>query len=387
MVETSAPPKICVVAVSPMTVQVFLMPHLERLSRNYDVTIVTNSSRPIAEFARTSGVTFVQLSFERKPSILLDLCSIVGLMRILSKSKFSAIVSVNPKAGLLAAIAGFLSNVKVRVHWFTGQVWVGSGRIFRFFMKSLDRLVVFLCTSALADSRAQQTFLVEQGIARRGEIEVLCEGSISGVDCARFAPNYATRLSKRENLGLDKDVFVTVFLGRLTRDKGVFELAEAFSRMVSARESLLMFVGPDEDHVAAGLRRTLESASKRFVFVGGTDRPEDYLAAGDLMCLPSHREGFGSSVIEASATGLPVLVSDIYGLRDCFLDSVTGYDFPVGDIAALATKLDWFSHNPVQSKIMGENGREFVRAHFDQLQVVNAFEGFLSERIRQATSR
>jgi glycosyltransferase involved in cell wall biosynthesis len=151
----------------------------------------------------------------------------------------------------------------------------------------------------------------------------------------------------------------------MNRDKGVPELLEAFGHLAADHsEAVLLMVGPDE----AGMQLAA-GATERVIWTGGTPEPERYLAAGDLFVLPSHREGFGSSVIEAAATGLPAVASRIYGLTDAVVDGQTGLLFPCGDVAALEQALRALVADPVRRRSMGEAARERACREFPRERV------------------
>ena len=127
------------------------------------------------------------------------------------------------------------------------------------------------------------------------------------------------RLASGNNLILPIEAIVFLFIGRLTRDKGVLDLAQAF-KYLNAASAHLLFVGPDEQNMQAELISLLETDSQNIHFVGHTNTPESYMAAADVLCLPSYREGFGTVVIEAAAVGIPAIASRIYGLTDAVVD-------------------------------------------------------------------
>lgn len=378
---------LCFVTTSPMTISAFLRPHLLGLSSKYDVTVVTNlNGFPVSTFGLPE-IRFRNLDLRRDISPIADFFAFVKLCRILRQSDFAAVVTVTPKAGLLGSLSSAFAKVPVRIHWFTGQVWANKRFPLRHIMKLADRVILTAATSALVDGFSQRDFLVQQKVGRAESFKVLLNGSISGVDCVRFTPNLAKRTEMRLKLGLKGDVFTVIFLGRLKREKGVLELATAFTQMDISLDSSLLFVGPDEDRVTEFIKTKLEQAERRVTFVPHTDFPEDYLVASDVMCLPSTREGFGTSVIEASAVGLPVAVSDIYGLRDSVLEGKTGVVFPSGSISAMSQALGDLANAPDLRIKLGSEGVKFAREKFAQDDVVSEFHAFIEVEILKLNPR
>lgn len=141
-------------------------------------------------------------------------------------------------------------------------------------------------------------------------IDVLCDGSICGVDAARFRPNAFARKRIRDSLDIEEHDRVVLFLGRLNRDKGVLDLAQAFTELSEKMANvILLFVGPDEEGLNPLLKETMSECMARVRFVEMTQTPEDFMAAADILALPSYREGFGSVILEAAACGVPAVAS------------------------------------------------------------------------------
>jgi len=149
------------------------------------------------------------------------------------------------------------------------------------------------------------------------------------------------------------------------------------SKEFSSKELALFFIGPDEENLKNLISTSLFLAPINFIDF--TSTPELYFQLGDVFCLPSYREGFGTSVIEASALELPVICSDIYGLRDAFIDKKTGLSFRVNDIEDLKNKMSYFVESPKKIKQFGENGGIFVREKFSARFVSNCLLNFYLE--------
>ena len=105
---------------------------------------------------------------------------------------------------------------------------------------------------------------------------------------------------------------------------------------------------------------------KIVTFVNFTNEPEKYMAAADIFCLPSHREGFGMAALEAAATSLPVINSNIYGLSDAVEKNITSLAFEVGSISQLKQNIKRLMNDKDLSKKLGENGRKRAKEKFNQ---------------------
>jgi glycosyltransferase involved in cell wall biosynthesis len=159
---------------------------------------------------------------------------------------------------------------------------------------------------------------------------------------------------------------VFLFVGRLTVDKGVLDLAQAFVRARPDMDADLVLVGYDHEGLAPRIRAIGESVGDRLRVLPMTATPEDAYAAGDVFCLPSYREGFATVVIEAGAAELPVLGTRIYGLADAIQEGVTGLLHEPGDIAGLAAQMKVLSADAELRSRLGRAGRAMMTSRFSR---------------------
>lgn len=366
--------KICIIATVPMSIDVFLRPHIERLSGEYDVYVISNYANcqlPIDSFA-----TYLHVPLARQIAPWSDVISLFSLLSVFKRHRFDIVHSVTPKAGFLGMLAACLALTPIRIHWFTGQVWATRNGISRFLLKNADRLIVFLSTYILADSHSQRDFLVSEGVCHSGSIQVICDGSICGVDAERFKPDAHQRNLIRSRFGVPIDAPLILFLGRLNFEKGLREFASAMFLLKEHVDLHWMVVGPDEEDMVEYIQSITSSFHERVHIHGRTSTPENYMAAADIFCLPSYREGFGSSVIEAAAIGLPTVASRIYGLTDAVVDGVTGLLVPSGDEHALALSLRYLVENSEVRSTMGREARNRAISQFSRERVVDGVLNF-----------
>src|SRR5262249_11796978 len=139
------------------------------------------------------------------------------------------------------------------------------------------------------------------------------------------------------------------------------DLARAFAAVADRHASAyLLIAGPDEDGLSRSVEDLLAGRLGRVRCTGYTDRPEDFMAAADVFCLPSYREGFGQVAVEASATELPVIASRIYGVTDAVVDRETGLLHAPGDVDALTGMMQDLLVAPELRRRLGRAGRERV---------------------------
>lgn len=343
------------VATTPFAVNAFLRTHLLALAEIHEVTLCVNTTAyPLVdEVARAVRVRHIDIA--RKIAPWQDLRALFQLLRCFREIRPATVHSLTPKAGLLAMLAGWLARVPWRFHTFTGQVWATRTGAARALLKGIDRLIALCASQVFADSASQCRFLEDEGVVRRGGVTVLGQGSVAGVDLARFRPDPAARAALRTETGVADAVPVFLFVGRLVRDKGVFDLVEAFATL-NARHGQweLWMVGPDEEGLQASLQAEGEQHGARIRWFGPTPTPERYMAAVDVFVLPSYREGFGSVVIEAAACGIPTIAYRIDGVVDAIVENHTGCFVAKGNVEELAQAMERLGSDPEMLSDLGE---------------------------------
>lgn len=367
--------RICIVAAAPLTLKAFMLGHLQAMAKMAEVTVVANFGAEDASFPWPAGISRVAIPIARPIAPWADLIALLALYRLLRQSRFDLVHSITPKAGLLGMLAAWLARVPLRLHSFTGQVWVTRTGVMRGLLKSADRLTARLATQVLADSASQRDFLIAQGVVAAPKSAVLAQGSICGVDTARFRPDPAARARVRRGHGIAADAVVFLYLGRVNRDKGVLDLARAFAALDRADAHLLL-VGPDEEKLRPAISTATAASAARLHFVEFTPAPQDYFAAADVFCLPSYREGFGTTIIEAAATGLPSIGSRIYGITDAIVEGETGLLVEAGNVQQLAQSMRTLAADAGARARMGQRARQRAQRDFSSAVVTAALLGY-----------
>ena len=379
-----AKPRICFVVSSLMTAVAFLSDHMRALSANYEVHLVANADP--AEIARAGlqCATFHRVRIERRTAPFHDFQALCALVRALNATKFSAVHSLTPKAGLLTAVAAFIARVPVRIHTYTGQVWATRHGPARWFLKRMDWLIARLDTHVTVDSVSQREFLRDERVLKRAQGEVIGPGSVSGVDARRFKPDPWAREKIRSELDIPARALVFLFVGRLNRDKGVLALASAFDTLAHERADVfLLFVGPDEESLEREIRERCARGASRVRFVSWTDQPERYMAASDVFCLPSLREGFGAVIIEAAAAGVPAIGSRVYGVIDAIEPGITGLLVPPANPSELASAMRELANDSAMRSALGAAARERAFRTFSNSTLTSEFVAFYERVLKQ----
>jgi glycosyltransferase involved in cell wall biosynthesis len=373
------------VTTTPLIVDFFLGRHLAEFSRVSQLSVVFNAREGEPAVARGLPLRLIDVPIRREIAPAWDVLALVSLILLFLRERPDGVISVAPKAGLLAMVAAWVARVPFRCHVFQGEVWATRRGVMRSVLRAADRLTARRSTHQLVVSHSERDFLGREGVVDATRAQVLGSGSISGVDIERFRPAPLVGREVRREVGAnDADVLI-IFLGRLRRDKGVLDLARAWAPLAANDPRLrLMFVGPDEDGLRDAIRRAVpKSVVGRLSFVGLTSSPERYLAAADIVCLPSYREGFPITALEGAAMALPVLASRIYGIEDAVVENVTALLHRPGDVEDLRAKLDRLIREPDLRRRLGEAGMARVHAEFEAGRVVARYVSFVSEAINE----
>ena len=373
--------KICFITAIPGTAESFLKDHMKALQNEYKVFFVSNERDESKIVVPHDGYYYADI--QRGISLIDDLKGLWQLRRIFAKEHFDAVHSVTPKAGLLTALAGAMARVPARFHIFTGQVWATKTGFARFFLKALDKLIARLDTNILVDGEGQRQYLIKNGVLKESNSCVLGSGSICGVNLSRFQPSLQARTQARAQNGIGEDKIVFAFMGRLNRDKGLYELLEAFDMLASRRDNLfLLLFGRDEDAIASHFCEYEHlRPGANFLYYGETPEPYLMLQAADVFVCPSYREGFGVSVIEASALGLPVICSDAYGMMDAMIDGENGLRCKVADVDSLYNAMAKLADNDELRSSLGKKGRQRIIEEFSSDRVTSLWQDFYRKEL------
>jgi glycosyltransferase involved in cell wall biosynthesis len=374
------------VASHPMSVVTFMLPHIRALKDMVTVQVLVNTTDSTLLQQRGVDVRIEPVQVVRPIAPWADIKALWNLYWRFKRIRPLAVHTITPKAGLLGMTAAYLARVPVRMHSFTGQVWVTRKGLMRWLLKAADQCTFAMATDALVDSPSQRDFLIQEGVLTAAGSAVLGAGSICGANTQRFCPNSNALQAVRSEIGTAPDALVCLYLGRLNRDKGVLDLAAAFAQVAAKHpQAELWVVGPDEANWFEQMQALLGDAMGQVKRVGFTPEPERFMQAADVFCLPSYREGFGSSVIEAAACGVPALASRIYGLTDAVAEGRTGWMHEPGNVQDLAEKLDDLLARPDELVARGVAAREHAMTMFAEETITAAMVQFYKKRLYETT--
>jgi glycosyltransferase involved in cell wall biosynthesis len=336
----------------------------------FEVHALSSPGPELEAFRDGEGVRVYGIEMRRRITPLRDLRAVAAIVRVLKRVDPRIVHAHTPKGGLLGMIAAALAGVPVRIYHMRGLPMMGATGPRRLLLRWTEMIACRLAHRVLCVSRSLREVAIDERLCPAEKIVVLGGGSGQGVDAAeRFDPDRlgnAVGRETRSRLGIPASAAVVGFVGRLVRDKGIVELAEAWSELrTRLPEAHLLLVGPWEpqDPVPAEVQARLESDPR--VHLAGMDWDTPALfAAMDLVLLPSYREGFPNVPLEAAAMRLPVVATRIPGCVDAVQDGVTGTLVPPRDSRALAEAALAYMRDPDLRRRHGEAGRRRVLLEF-----------------------
>lgn len=383
--------KICIVTTVSVTLKAFVLDMAKSLAESGDFEIHFVCDRDEA-FAAMLPDSFHYHPIPMARGISLSGFKAACEMRKLFKAeKFDLVQYSTPNAACYASLAAKSAKIPVRLYCQWGIAYVGFQGLKRRIFKLVEKMVCRKSTMVEPDSFGNLRFSHEEKLYTPEKSRVIWNGSASGVSLEKFDITHkdAWRRETREKHGIPADAKVFVFIGRITRDKGVNELFEASQKLLKAHDdAYLVMVGSIEksDTIRSELYEWTQS-EPRVIYAGFTNEVEKYMAAGDIYVLPSYREGFGSAVVEAEAMALPVIVTDIPGPTDAMKRDETGLVVAKADADELLTAMETLYASPELRATMGKRAAEFVQSSFEQKTLFEKIRKDRTELIEQSKSK
>lgn len=332
--------------------------------------VICSPSEELESFAKEYEFEYKPIEVLRKISIWKDLKAVAETYRYIKEIKADVVTGHTPKGGLIAMLAAWLARVPIRIYLRHGLVYETSHGLKRALLINIDRLASRLATKIVCVSPSVARRSIEDGLNPESKQIVLAHGTCNGIDVERFckdAINVEATDALKKQLGIKEDDFIIGFAGRLVRDKGIVELVRAYQVIREQYQNVkLMLVGMLEirDALPDDVVNTIKE-DKGIISTGyvGYASIEKYYALMDVYVLPSYREGFPTSVLEASAMEIPVITTRATGCCDSIIDGETGFfiDHDAKEMEEAIMKL--YNNNTLCDKI-GKAGRKMVVDNF-----------------------
>jgi glycosyltransferase involved in cell wall biosynthesis len=353
----------------------------------FRVTLVSSPGELLNRTAAREGVESIAIPIQREIAPIADLVSLARLWWLLLRLRPQMTEFSTPKAGLLGTIAAWLAGVPARIYMLRGFKVEGTRGFKRRILLAAEKVTSACAQVVLCNSHSMRAEALALGVAPEAKLNLLGDGSSNGVDVERFSPGPS---NVRDRLSLPREAPVLGFVGRLTCDKGLPELMEAFDAILKAEPAAhLLLVGwfdAAEDALCANLRTRIEN-HPRIHCTGFVADTAPYYRAMDVMVLPTWREGFPNAVLEAAATGIPVVTTIATGSRDSVVPEVTGLLIPPGYPEAISEAVLKLLSDPARRQRMGVAARAWVVEHYSNDRVLGLITTFYRSLLEPSTRR
>lgn len=341
--------------------------------QGYEIVVVSSDAPNTDAFCKRNGVRFVPLNIPRSVSPVAITKAVKSICSLIRKENADAVFGHTPVGALCAMIAARLCGVKNRVYYRHGLIYTTMQGLKHTIFKAEEKFVASLATSVINVSHSLSKLAVADGLNEAEKQYVIGHGTCGGIDAQNiFNPSLVDAdklLFIKKKLGLNDADIVFGFCGRICNDKGIPELVDAFElfqKLHSNIKAKLLFIGKFDtrDGISEEKKQQIESNSD-IVISGHIDKVEIpyYYSMLDVFVFPSHREGFGMCVVEASAMEKPILDSRAHGCVDAIVEHETGEYI---DLSAegICKGMEQMLDADLRGKL-GMNGRKRVLEWYD----------------------
>jgi len=365
---------------------VFMRGQLDYIREHgYDIAGLTSPGPRVDAVKTTERIPLYTVEMPRRITPFQDLLAIAQIVFVIREIQPDIVHGHTPKGGLLAMIAATLAGIPRRIYHMRGLPMDTAEGAKRTLLATTERISCELASQVITVGKTMRETAITEGLCPPDKIQYIAHGSSNGVDAAeRFNPERQPRERRaeiRSRYDIPTDAIVIGFVGRLVGDKGIMELTTAWENLHSSYpDAHLLLVGPfeDRDALPPSLKTRLLS-DPRVHLTGFVHDTAAHYAAMDIFCLPTHREGFPNSPLEAAAMALPVIASDIGPCQEAVANGQTGLLHKVGDPQSLGAALKTYLDDPDLRRQHGIAGRQRTLDLFQPEQIWAGIEAIYAE--------
>ena len=337
--------------------------------RGFDITVIAAPSESLDIVCEREQVQTIPIPIEREISPLADVRTLAKLCGILRTLRPDIVNAGTPKAGLLGMVAAKLTGVPVRLYTLRGLRLETTSGFKKRLLTATEQIAASCAQQVICVGESLRQEYVRRKLVRPDKTVVLRHGSSNGVNAERFqySVEQFIRIGQlRESLKIPADAPIIGFVGRLTRDKGLVDLHDAYRRLLAEFPDLRLILigGPEEGDPIPSQTWQRITEHPQIIRTGAIKDVSLYYGLFDVFVFPSYREGFPNVPMEAAAAGVPVVGYSATGTLDAVADGVTGLLVPLHDSATLAAATACYLRNPILRRRHGEAGRRRVLTDF-----------------------
>jgi glycosyltransferase involved in cell wall biosynthesis len=353
----------------------------------FSPAVLCGSEREEQEIRQQESIPMFTVRMEREVAPFRDLISLIRISLLLWRLRPAICNAGTPKAGLLVGISAWVVRVPCRIYTLRGLRLETVSGLKRKLLILMERIACACAHRVICVSPSLRHRAVHLGLVPQEKTVLLGSGSSNGIDPSSYEPTQQ-RLEQaaeiRCELGIAAQQHVIGYVGRLTRDKGIPELLSAFALVrQSIPDSVLLLIGTygEANALPPQARSEIESGAG-IIHLDFTLQIAPYYLLMDVFVLPTYREGFPNTVLEAQAAGCPVVTTQATGAVDAVSNGVTGLIVPVGDSLALANAVLELLGNSVRRMEMGMAARERIHCEFRQIVIWDALASLYRDMLR-----
>lgn len=356
------------------TVESFFDGQFKYLASQGEKIIIISTFHTNAErFVKRNNIRFIPVEMPRSMSPIKILKAIYTIVKIIKKEKPDVVFGHTPVGALCAMTASMYCGIKNRIYYRHGLIYTTMTGVKRKIFRYEEQFVSFLSTAIINVSHSLSRLAVCEKLNKESKQYVIGHGTCGGIDSINvFNPMALNKIlleQKRNNLKLNNVDIVFGFCGRICNDKGIPELVEGFKMFQNRNSTIkakLLLIGRFDlrDEISKELKKEIEF-QKDIIVTGMVSKEQIpyFYALLDVFVFPSHREGFGMCVIEASAMRKPILVSHAHGCEDSIIEHETGEYIDLTP-KSICTGMEYMLDSEIR-KYLGESGRKNVLEKYD----------------------
>lgn len=261
--------------------------------------------------------------------------------------------------GFKPTFLGFFARILCRVKWICFMHGYTSENLKIKLYHAIDSLLQRAADKTVIVSSSQRELL--WGGKNKSRVHVIH----NAVDACMPMPVSGNQVSIKQLLGISQESWVFVTVGRLSPEKGIDILLDAFALLVKRSSSMhLLVLGDGQERFSLETQANCLGITGNVHFVGYTSVAGDYVLSSDILVLPSRSEGIPNVVLEAMALGRPVVATHVGGVPEIIEDGFNGLLVPAEDPQALATGIEKLMAEPVLYKKITKEGKNFIQEKF-----------------------
>lgn len=335
------------------------------------VYLLAPKTAETAQFCKEENATLLPVNIKRDISFS-DISSLFVIYKHIRRIKPDVVNVGTPKMGLLGSLAAWLCGVSKRIYTCRGFRFEHEEGLKKKILKTLDRIAISKAHYVICISESVRHLGIQEKMFTDNKAVLFGKGSSNGLDLEFFNPkDYSLeRIQKlKYKLGV-QNKFVYGFVGRIVDRKGINELYNVFLKIKEKENNVhLLIVGKAnlEQVADSSLIERLENDND-VTLTGYVNNVNDYMSVMDIFVLPAWWEGFGNTLIQAAAMGLPIISCNVTGCQDAVSNGYNGILIPPKNESELYKVMLNLKEDEAERTRLGNNGKEWAK-NFDSITI------------------